>query len=54
MLPLLVLAGILLAVGIVVGRFRKPRPIDARMTVGAVLMLSGAIFLVQGLMHLLR
>jgi hypothetical protein len=53
MLPLLVLAGIFLAVGIVVGRFRKPRPIDARMTVGALMMFSGAIFLVQGLLQLL-
>ena len=32
------------------GRFRTPRAIDARMTVGAVLMLSGVIFLVQALM----
>ena len=52
-MPLLVLAGILLVAGIIVGRFRLPRAIDARMTVGAVLMLSGAIFLVQGLWQFL-
>jgi len=53
MLPLLILAGILLAGGIIVGRFRTPRAIDARMTVGAFMILSGAIFLVQGLRQLL-
>jgi len=49
MLPLLVLAGIFLAAGIIVRRFRTPRAIDARMTGGAPMMLSGVIFLVQGL-----
>ena len=52
-MPLLVLSAIFLAVGIIVGRFRTPRAIDARMAVGAVLMLSGAIFFVQGLLRLL-
>ena len=52
MLPLLVLAGIFLAAGIFVGRFRPPRPIDTRMTVGAFLMFAGVAFLVQALMHL--
>ena len=49
MLPLLILAGIFLATGIIVGRFRTPRAIDARMTVGALMVFSGVIFLVQGL-----
>ena len=53
MLPLLVLAGILLIGGISVGRFGRPRPIDARMTVGALMVLSEVIFLVQGLRQLL-
>ena len=38
MLPLLVLGGVCLAAGIIVGRFRTPRAIDARMTVGALMM----------------
>jgi hypothetical protein len=50
MLPLLILAGIFLATGIIVGRFRTPREIDARMTVGALMVFSGVIFLVQGLL----
>jgi hypothetical protein len=49
MLPLLVLAGILLAGGLVVGRFRTPRPIDARLWIGVVMMVAGLVFLVQGL-----
>ena len=50
MLPLLVLGGVCLAAGIIVGRFRTPRPIDARMTAGALMILSGVIFLVQALL----
>jgi len=50
MLPLLVLAGIFLVAGIIVGRFRTPRAIDTRMTVGGVLIISGVTFLVQGLL----
>ena len=51
MLPLLVLGGVCLAAGMIVGRFRRPpRTIDARMTVGALLMLSGATFLVQAIL----
>jgi hypothetical protein len=38
MLPLLVLAGIFLTAGIIVGKFRPPRAIDARMTIGAFLI----------------
>jgi hypothetical protein len=53
MLPLLVLAAILLAGGIIVGKFRVPRPIDARLCIGGVMMLAGLIFLVQGLTRLI-
>ena len=49
MLPLLVLAGILLAGGLIVGRFRVPRPIDARLWIGVMMIVAGLVFLVQGL-----
>ena len=53
MLPLLVLAGILLAGGLIVGRFRVPRPIDARIWIGIVMMVAGLVFFVQGLARLI-
>ena len=53
MLPLLVLAAILLAGGLIVGRFRAPRPIDARMWIGGAMMMAGLSFLVQGLAKLI-
>jgi len=49
MLPLLVLAGILLAGGLIVGRFRVARPIDARLWIGVMMIVAGLVFLVQGL-----
>lgn len=49
MLPLLVLAAILLAGGLIVGRFRVPRAIDARIWIGIVMMVAGLVFLFQGL-----
>jgi hypothetical protein len=52
MLPLLALAGIMLAGGLIVGKFGLPRPVDTRMLVGGVMMISGLGFLFQGLAHL--
>jgi|EndMetStandDraft_2_1072991.scaffolds.fasta_scaffold38060_2 hypothetical protein len=53
MLPLLVLAAIMFAGGLIVGRFRVPRPIDARIWIGGVMMVAGLVFLVQGLAQLI-
>lgn len=53
MLPLLVLAAIMLAGGLIVGRFRVARPIDGRIWIGGVMMLAGLIFLIQGLGQLI-
>ena len=47
MLPLLILGGVLIAAGLIAGRFTTPRAIDTRMTVGGVMILSGVGFLVQ-------
>ena len=52
MLPLLALAGIMLAGGLIVGKFGLPRPVDTRMLIGGVMMISGLGFLFQGLAHL--
>jgi hypothetical protein len=32
---------------LIVGKFTPPRPIDGRMTVGAVMIFSGIVFLIQ-------
>jgi hypothetical protein len=53
MLPLLVLGGVLIAAGIIAGKFRPPRPIDTRMMVGAIMIFSGMAFLAQAVALLL-
>jgi hypothetical protein len=46
MLPLLVIGALLMATGLIAGKFTPPRPIDARMMVGALMIFSGVAFLV--------
>ena len=45
--PLFLLGAVFVVAGLIAGKFTTPRPIDTRMTVGGVMILSGMVFLVQ-------
>ena len=45
--PLFIIGGVFVVAGLIAGKFTTPRPIDTRMTVGGVMVLSGVVFLLQ-------